>query len=99
MIPETPRIYIHDVEENRSKEVTFEEATKLSLDASTMSKDGFEVRHGRGGGDFLFFDSYSDYNSMYLVGNHAALKLNLVVNQNMGYYYGNGDYRFLGWIN
>lgn len=99
MIPEMPRLYVHDVKENRSKEVTPEEAEKLSIDPSIMSRDGFEVRHGRGGGDFFIFDGgYTNYNEMYIVGHHASLKLNLTA-ASTAYYYGSNEYRFLGWIN
>lgn len=90
------RLFVYDVSANEDKEVSFEEAQKLNLDASAKSPDGWEVVYGRReDGVFpLFFSVSRDYNVMYLKGHNTSKKLNL---RSLGsYYYRNR--RFLGWI-
>lgn len=90
-----PKLFIHDVVKNESKEVSFEEAQKLDLDSNIKSPDGFEVVYGsRGGAIFpFFFYPGTDYNSRYLKGRNVSKKLNIQLSES--YYY---NFRFLGWI-
>ena len=91
-----PKLFIHDVSNNESREISFEEAQKLNLDSNIISKDGFEVIYGsRGDGIFpFFFFSGRDYNSRYISGHNVSKKLNVQFN---GSYY-NG-FQFIAWIN
>ncbi|TSA46015.1 hypothetical protein D4R52_01285, partial [bacterium] len=90
------KLYLHDVQKNTSREVSFEEAKNLKLNSNIVSPDGFEVSYGGGGGGGMFpffFDSGPDYNSRFLTGHGYSKKLNI---QKSGSYY--LDFRFLGWI-
>lgn len=94
--PNTPQLFVYDVLQNQSREISFVDAQKLSLDPNIQSPDGFEVISGNGGGGgFPFFSgSNYDYNSRYLVGHNLSKKLNIPAVSN---YYEN--FTFLGWIN
>lgn len=87
-------LFLHDIETNESKEVSFEEAQSFRIDSKTMSPDGFEVTHGSRGEGIppLFFGSYTDYNSVYLKGHGVSKKLNLGMERD---YY---NFRFVGWV-
>jgi hypothetical protein len=88
-------MYVHDVKNNQSKEISFEEAQKLRLDPSIKSPDGYEVsRGGYNGGGFLFSGGGSDYTHWYIKGYNRSKQLEL--KQNSGAYYDN--FKFLGWI-
>ena len=93
-----PRLFIHDVSTNKDREVSFEEAQKLNLDASLISPDGYQViRAEREDGFFsLFFGGYRDYNRMYLEGHNTSKKLELQ-SSDIGRY-GYASRRFIGWI-
>jgi len=98
--PGVTRFYVHDVSSNVSKEVSFEEAQQLRLDANVKSSDGYEVVYGSADyGLFpLFFAGGRDDNSMYLKGHGASKKLELQRSTDDRYYYSHGRARFLGWI-
>ena len=98
--PEVARLFVHDVSADESKEISFEEAQKLKLDANAKSLDGYEVVYGNADDGLfpLFFSGgYDDYNTMYLKGHNASKKLNLQHSINDYYRYRNGA-RFLGWV-
>jgi len=86
--------FVHEVSENRNREVSLEEAKRLLLDPSLRSPDGFTVEMGRRGGWFIF-DFRPDYSSRYLVKDTYSEKINVVNDGSRHYYYG---FRFLGWI-
>lgn len=89
----TPRLFIHDVVRDESREIPFEEAVQLRLDSDEKSPDGFSITYGSQGGSFLFwFGSYSDYDTQYIVGKGFSKKLDL---ENGSYY---SDFGFLGWV-
>lgn len=96
--PSVARLFVHDVSANEDKEVSFEEAQKLKLDANAKSPDGYEVVYGSTEyGVFpLFFSGGQDYNAMYLKGHNTSKKLDLQSLAGGRYYYRNR--RFLGWI-
>jgi hypothetical protein len=84
-------IYMYDAKGKEVKQISFEDAQKLTLDSSSKSPDGFEVVRGNGGGGvfpFFFFDSSG--NQYVLRGKGATINLNLPID-----YY---DLNFLGWI-
>lgn len=87
-----PKFYIHDVQKNESREISFEETQSLKLDSSPKSPDGFEVSYGGSGDAFPFFFSSGSY-THYLKGHNARKKLNLQLSET-GYY----QFRFLGWV-
>jgi hypothetical protein len=95
VFPGEIKLFIHDVSQNESREVSFEEAQDLDLDPNVKSPDGFEVVYGsRGEGFFPFlFGTRADYSTRYLKGHNVSKKLNV---QLSGGYYNN--FRFLGWI-
>lgn len=96
--PGLARLFVHDVSKNESKEISFEDAQKLSLDPNAKSPDGFEVVHGSWDeGIFSLFFGREDYDTVYLKGHNTSKKLNLSSIDTGRYYYYN-RFRFLGWI-
>lgn len=93
--PCDPLFYLYDVDADESMEIPFAEAEKLTLDQNSLSKDGYEVVRGNGGGDFLFFDGGSNYNNVYIRGHNWSKKINVNLSSQPYYYY---NFRFLGWI-
>lgn len=91
-----PKLYVYDVNTNKSKEISVEEAQNLSLDSNTKSEDGFEVVYGSSESGIapLFFGSERDYNSRYLKGHGVTKKLDLQSNSGTNFY----NFIFLGWI-
>ena len=98
--PGVTRLFVHDVSVNESKEVSFEEAQQLRLDANVKSTDGYEVVYGNVEYGFfpLFFSGDRDYNSMYLKGHSTSKKLKLQTPSDGRYYYTRDRAHFLGWI-
>jgi len=93
----TARIFLHDTKKNESREITQEDAQKLSLNSLLTSPDGVTVSSGySGGSDVVFlFDGRSSYN-YYLTKGRSKSKLNLI-NSNGRYYY-RDNFQFIGWV-
>jgi hypothetical protein len=90
-----PQLYLHNITTNESTPISYEVASKLTLDASTQSPDGFTVQAGsNASGFFPFFDGGSYQSSQYLVGHNASKKLNV---KTFSASYDNSIH-FLGWI-
>ena len=93
------RLFVHNVKTNISKEVSFEEATKMNLSSNAISSDGFEVKQNYGNGgiitDIFGGGGYRDYEARYLVGHSKSIKLELMKNPEGNYYY---NVQFLGWV-
>lgn len=89
------KLYFHDVLENKSKEISYEEAQKYNLDPNIESPDGFQVTYGTSSGGFFpfFFYSGTDYDTRYLTGHNVNKKLNILKS---GLY--SDSFRFLGWV-
>ncbi len=85
------RLYYYDVERNASREITLDDATKLTVDDSLKSPDGFEIASGNHSFD-LFFFSGSSYYDRYLKKGAYSRKLNVV--SPVSYY----DFKFIGWV-
>lgn len=83
------KLFVHYVRENQSKEISFEEATKLRLESRRRSPNGFAILSGRRSGGFFPFYARWDYDTRYLKKEGYTEKLNLED------YYG---FSFLGWI-
>jgi hypothetical protein len=88
-----PTIFLHDVVENKSKEISYQDAHKLNLDTSNESPDGFEVVYGSSNDGFLFFGPGRDYSTRYLQNNNFSKKLNLKLDNNS-----HSAFTFIGWI-
>ncbi len=86
-----PTIFLHDVKSNKSSEISFTEAQKLTLDSRQNAPDGYSVLQNSHHGFFPF--DYSRSRNHHLVNGHTAHKLELEYKNN--YYYG---FNFLGWI-
>jgi len=91
------RLFLHNTEQNESREVTLEEAKELTLNSLVTSPDGVSVSSDwdRGAEFFLFFDTGSSH-GYYLTKGNKKRKLNLI-NAGEGYYY-RDNFRFIGWI-
>lgn len=86
-------LFLHNISENKSRQISFEEAQLLDLDSNPVSEDGFEVTEGSGSyGLFPFFLGSYSRDSHFLKKDSYSQKLNL---NTSGNYYG---YMFLGWI-
>lgn len=92
-----PKLYIYDLDNDESREISFEQSQVYRLDDSPESPDGFTLTYGNNNSDFffLFGGGNRDYNTRYLVGNGVSKKLNL---KNDGSSYYSGNIRLLGWV-
>ena len=86
-----PKIYLHNVTTNSSKELSLEDAQKLFLDNRRRAPDEYAVELNRHRGFFLFNGHSS--RTHHLVNGHASQKLNLEYFND--YYY---NFKFLGWV-
>jgi len=85
----TAQFFIFDVKDNVVKPVSFEEVSKLRVNPSLLSPDGYEfIRSKRGGGIVSLF-SFNSRGSVYV------LKKRLVV---IELPIGNQRVKFMGWI-
>lgn len=95
----TTRIFLHDTKNNESKEITPEEAQKLTLNNLLTSPDGVTVssnyNYSRGPDIFFFGGGYSNY-GYYLTKGKSREKINLI-NSSDRYYYQN-NFQFIGWV-
>ena len=80
------KIYFYDMAQQRSKEISFNDASKLQLDNNRISLDGFVIEQGR---HTRLFDS-SDYSDLYAVSGSVSKKLNTTIR--------NYEFTFLGWV-
>ncbi len=95
------RIFLHDTEKNEGREITLEEAQKITLNSLLTSPDGVTVSdrytYNNGCSDFLFFGGCgSSSYGFYLIKGKGHSKLNLL-NTSDRYYYQN-NFKFLGWV-
>ena len=93
----TARIFLHDTKKNESKEITLEDAQKLTLDSLLTSPDEITVSssYERGGDLFYLFGNSSTY-GYYLTKGKSKSRLNLI-NSDDRYYY-RGNFQFIGWV-
>lgn len=89
-----PRLFIHDVSKNESREVPFEEAQLLDIDSRSKSSDGYQIIDGMFGGGSLFFSGSYD-RGRYLSGHGLNTKISFPADEaeNINY-----KFHFLGWI-
>jgi len=94
---DSPTIYMYDVKNNSSHQITFDEAKKYSLDPGPSDTDGYMVKYEYGhNGIFEIFGS-SGSNYKYFIEKNSGRK-ELTGFINYGQYYYQGNFRFIGWI-
>ncbi len=86
-----PDLYVYDVQTDTVRQVTFEEASALSLDSAFRSIDGYQVQTGDSSGLIPLFGG-ADYRNRYIVKGSTGKRLDLP--QTSEYY----DFQFIGWI-
>lgn len=93
--PTETKIFYYDINQNKSREISFAEAQILNLDSNSQSPDGFQIVYGSSeSGVFpFFFYTNRDYNSRYIQGHNVSRKLNINLARN---YY--DQFQFIGWI-
>ncbi len=89
-----PKFYIYHADTDKSSEVSFEEASRLTLDSSIKSPDGFDIIRGQGSGEVFpfFMGGSNNYDKEYLHKDHYTKELKLNLPEN---YY--NDF-FVAWI-
>jgi hypothetical protein len=88
------KIYLYNVSEKESTPISYQETTRLELDPSAKSPDGYEfVSGGGGGGVFPFFYSPGAYGKKFLKGHGASVEINLTTFGNI-----RDNYKFIGWV-
>lgn len=87
-----PRLYLHDISKNESKEISFSEAQELTLNPDLKSPDGFEIDCGRRTQDIFFIFAYSrrDCSTRFIMGHNTSRKLNVQLSGTR--------FQFLGWV-
>ena len=89
-----PKLYLYKVTENKSSQITFQEAQGYKIDTDMISPDGYKLENGsQGSGVFPFYWYSSDYKTQYLVGHSVSKKLNIP--STSSYF---NSFHFLGWI-
>ena len=88
------RFFIHNIKTHKNKELSFEEASLVSINSNFESPDGFKIENGRRSYGFFPFYSRGNYYTRYITKEGYAEKLKLHTNRR-NYYY---SFRFLGWL-
>lgn len=91
-----PKLFVHDMTKNESREISLEQAKKLKLDNSIQSPDGFEITRGSGSSGLFGLFGESNYNKIFLKGHGTSTKLNLKTSGGLEEY--NYSFKFIGWI-
>lgn len=96
-----PQLYLYDVKAQRSTEISFDDALRVTLDSSQRSPDGYRLIRGDRPSSYLFSigPSYDSFSTMQLSGAGGQFQLNLASGNNpMGYSYGSYNMNFIGWV-
>ena len=97
----TVRLFVYDPIQNKSREVSFDDARQFTINENIESPDGF-VFVGQNtyynDGIFGLFGSSRDRNTTYMKKGNVSKKINLITGSAEPYYYDN-NIRFIGWIN
>lgn len=88
------RFFIHNIKTHKNKELSFEEASAISINSNIESPDGFKIENGRRSYGLFPFYSRGNYYTRYLTKDNYSEKIKLHTNSN-NYYY---SFRFLGWL-
>ena len=94
----TTRLYVHDIEADRSREISPEELSGRSLTAAQIAPDGTELRFDRQyyGSPFFIFGGGGSRSSTILVQGSGQRKINLPVSSNR--WDQAREFRHLGWV-
>lgn len=91
----TVRLFLHDTEQNESKEITIDQAQQLEFSTLLTSPDEVTITDGYSSGpDFFIFDGGSSY-GMYLTKGKLRSKLNLIHDDR---YYIRKNFHYIGWV-
>lgn len=91
------RLFIYDVANNQSREISFDDAAALNLDPGRESPDGWKIISGEHHDGLFPFTSGADYCSRYISGHNVSNRLEPRTSGNSSSYCG-GNFVFLGWI-
>ncbi len=101
--PKSPKLLIHNVQANNSKEISFEEAQKLNLNSNPTSTDGliFNPNYNSKNTSIsaVLSGGNSNYPALVDIPSDQNLKLNLSQDNNYGGGYNSySSANFVGWI-
>jgi hypothetical protein len=101
-VPETKSyLFMFDINTKTAKELSFEDAKKLSLIETKNSPDGYELEQGStDNGVFEIFGGYSASPDWFLRKGamNKRITLQFPPSTDTRYYYYNSNFQFLGWI-
>ncbi len=94
---DNPPLYLYDVKNNSSHQITFDEAKKILVVMDPMSPDGYTVtyRYSNGGIFEIFGGNNTDSRYVITKGN-GSKKLDGLLPADA--YYSPGNFTFLGWV-
>ena len=92
--PRQVRFFIHNMKTHKNKELSFEEASEISINSNFESPDGFKIENGHRRYGLFPFYSRGNYYTRYITKERYAEKLKLHTSRK-NYYY---NFRFLGWL-
>ncbi len=88
-----PKLYLHTTNTNTNRELSFEEASKLIVDSSNVSTDGFKVVQSSNGGFFPFFYDNGGRDNKYFLQKENGGSVSVTLEDNNSY-----SFQFLGWV-
>lgn len=94
---DAPEMYLYDFTTEKSSLISPEALSQLTIVSQRTSPDGYQVSYRYGhNGVFELFGSSDDRSNIYLIKDNPLRKLNLEMAN--GSYYGDTDFRFIGWV-
>jgi len=95
---ENPPLFLYDVKNDSTHQITFAETQNLNIDAGPSSPDGYVVDYQyRNSGIFDLFGS-NNGQSGYVISKGGASKKLHILNSDSYTYYNSGKVKFIGWI-
>ncbi len=100
--PAYPKVYLYlyDAKQDKSRQVTFEEARSFQVSSNQESPDGFYFLKNSdyyGGGIFEIFGSSNNNSGVYLKKGNLTKKINITTGGNDGYV-NLYSIKFIGWV-
>lgn len=94
---DAPTLYLYDIEENTSREISFEEAQEFMFDRGPSSPDGYTIKFEyNNDGIFELFGSGNNDSGYFIVKGSGKKQLTGI--DNTMHYYGDGEIDLIGWI-
>ncbi|MFA5087365.1 MAG: hypothetical protein WC470_03655 [Candidatus Paceibacterota bacterium] len=91
------RLFVYDIKQDKSAEVTLEQAQAMNFYPDVKSPDGYEIINGSSSYGFSLFGGYSqDFSTLFITGHGLNKKLNTPVLASNRY---DINLRFVGWVN